>query len=59
LETTIKYGKHPYRIGLLHGGYGASEEMKPVAEKLSHDFGILEFIQTGKSINAQISELYK
>jgi pimeloyl-ACP methyl ester carboxylesterase len=58
MQTIRKYGKRPYRIGLLHGGPGASGEMKPVAEDLSHDFGILEFLQTEKSVNGQIEELH-
>jgi pimeloyl-ACP methyl ester carboxylesterase len=58
LETIRKYGKQPFQIGLLHGGPGASGEMKPVAEKLSCEFGILEFLQTEKSVNGQIEELH-
>lgn len=54
-----KYGQQPYRIGLLHGGPGAAGEMKPVAEKLSRDFGVVEFLQTEKSIDGQVEELYK
>jgi pimeloyl-ACP methyl ester carboxylesterase len=59
LETTRKYGEQPFQIGLLHGGPGASGEMKPVADNLSRDFGILEFLQTKKSVNGQIEELHK
>lgn len=44
---------------MLHRGPGASGEMKPVAENLSKDFGILEFLQTEKSVSGQIDELYK
>lgn len=58
METIRKYGKPPFQIGLLHGGPGASGEMKPVAENLSKDFGILEFLQTEKSVNGQIEELH-
>lgn len=58
LETIRKYGKQPFKIGLLHGGPGASGEMKPVAENLSCDFGILEFLQTEKSVDGQIEELH-
>jgi pimeloyl-ACP methyl ester carboxylesterase len=57
LETIIKYGHGPFQIGLLHGGPGASGEMQKVAEQLSNDFGILEFLQTSKSIKGQIEEL--
>jgi len=59
LDTIRKYGQKPFQIGLLHGGPGASGEMKPVAENLSGDFGIIEFLQTEKSINGQIEELYR
>ena len=59
LHTVRKYGSQPYRIVLLHGGPGASGEMKPVAERLSADFGILELLQTEKSVDRQIEELYQ
>ena len=32
--------------------------MKPIAEKLSGNFGILELIQTEKTVNGQIEELH-
>lgn len=59
MKTVRKYGKQPFRIGLLHGGPGASGDMKPVAKELSRDFGILEFLQTEKSVKGQIEELHK
>jgi len=59
LHTVRKYGSQPYRIGLLHGGPGASGEMKAVAERLSADFGILELLQTKKSVNGQIEEIHQ
>lgn len=58
LKTIRKYGQKPYQIGILHGGPGAAGEMKPVAENLSDDFGILELLQTEKSVTGQIEELY-
>jgi hypothetical protein len=33
LNTIRKYGRGPFRVGLLHGGPGAAGEMKPVADK--------------------------
>ena len=54
-----KYGNEPYRIGLLHGGPGASGEMKPVAERLSTEFGVIELLQTEKTVNGQIEELHR
>ncbi len=58
METIRKYGQKSYQIGILHGGPGAAGEMKPVAENLSNCFGILELLQTEKSVNGQIEELY-
>ncbi len=57
LETIRKYGHKPYQVGLLHGGPGAAGEMKSVAEKLSSNFGVLEYIQSVRSINGQVEEL--
>lgn len=57
METIRKYGKPPFRIGLLHGGPGAAGELQPVAENLAADFGILELLQTAKSVDGQIAEL--
>jgi pimeloyl-ACP methyl ester carboxylesterase len=52
-----KYGKLPYSVLLVHGGPGAAGEIKPVAEKLSRNFGILEPLQTKSSVNDQAEEL--
>lgn len=57
MNTIRKYGKKPFQVGLRHGGAGVQGEMKPVAENLSVDFGIIEFLQTEKSVNGQIKEL--
>jgi pimeloyl-ACP methyl ester carboxylesterase len=59
LETIRKYGSPPYQACLLHGGPGVAGEMKPVAGTLAIDTGILELIQTKKSLNGQIQELYQ
>ena len=59
LRTIKKYGDKPYLIGLLHGGPGASGELKTVAEELSADFGVLELLQSEKSVNGQIEELHR
>lgn len=58
METIRKYGQLPFHIALLHGGPGAAGEMISVVENLSKDFGVLEFIQTEKSVNGQIEELH-
>jgi pimeloyl-ACP methyl ester carboxylesterase len=57
MDTVRKYGKKPYNIVLLHGGPGAAGEMKPVAERLSSDFGVLELLQTKKTIDGQVEEV--
>lgn len=59
MDIIRKYGNAPYTIGLLHGGPGAAGEMRPVAEELSKDFSVLEFLQTKESIDEQIEELYQ
>lgn len=56
-QTIRAYGKAPRRIALLHGGPGAAGEMKPLAEKLAPRFGVLELLQTEKTIEGQIEEL--
>ena len=59
MESVRKYGKEPFRIALLHGGPGIAGEMKPVAEELSLETGVLEPLQTADSVNGQLEELYK
>lgn len=51
------YGTSPYRTAVIHGGPGAAGEMAPVARELSSRFGILEPLQTAKSVQGQINEL--
>ena len=58
-DSVRKYGQPPYRIGLLHGGPGAAGEMKPVAVKLSDNLGILELLQTERSVTGQVEELHR
>lgn len=59
METIRKYGDGPFRVGLLHGGPGASGEMKPVARELSKHCGVLEFLQTASTVNGQLKELHE
>lgn len=59
LETIKKYGQPPFSIGLLHGGPGASGEMRPVAEHLAGEYGVIELIQTKDSIEGQVEELHQ
>ncbi|MHA2224827.1 MAG: alpha/beta fold hydrolase [Candidatus Hodarchaeales archaeon] len=57
MENLRKYGDVPYTIAVIHGGPGAGGEMAPVARELSSFWGVLEPIQTVKSIDGQIREL--
>lgn len=52
-----KYGTYPYTVVVVHGGPGAPGEMKPVAEELSKNFGVLEPLQSADSVEGQIKEL--
>lgn len=52
-----KYGNSPFSVVVVHGGPGAPGEMKPVAEELSRNFGVIEPLQTKNSIDGQIEEL--
>lgn len=52
------YGKKPFTIAVIHGGPGAAGSMAPVAKKLSSiSRGVLEPLQTKKSVEGQIQEL--
>jgi len=57
MSNPRKYGIPPYSIAVVHGGPGASGEMKPVAEELSMQFGVLEPLQTKDSVVGQVEEL--
>lgn len=52
-----KYGCAPFRAALIHGGPGAAGEMAPVAGVLSEDMGVLEPMQTLRSLDGQVEEL--
>jgi pimeloyl-ACP methyl ester carboxylesterase len=52
-----KYGKRPFSVAVVHGGPGAAGEMAPLARTLSAKFGVLEPLQTGRTVGAQIEEL--
>lgn len=59
MKNPREYGSPPYSIAVIHGGPGACGEMKPVAENLSKDLGILEPLQTSSSLQGQVDELKK
>ena len=52
-----KYGSAPYSVVLLHGGPGAPGMMKSLAEIISADFGVIEPLQSEKTIMGQVEEL--
>jgi pimeloyl-ACP methyl ester carboxylesterase len=57
MENWRKYGKAPFEIAVLHGGPGAAGEMAPVARELSGAWGVLEPLQTARTLEGQVEEL--
>ena len=51
------YGLPPYTVAVVHGGPGAAGEMAPVARELSDEFGVIEPLQTARTIADQVQEL--
>lgn len=51
------YGKPPFHTAVIHGGPGAPGEMAPVGRELSSMGGVLEPLQTARTIEGQIEEL--
>ena len=56
-QNVRTYGGRPYSVAVLHGGPGAPGEMAPVARRLSSHAGILEPLQTGRTIEEQLTGL--
>jgi pimeloyl-ACP methyl ester carboxylesterase len=52
-----KYGEHPFKVAVIHGGPGVAGEMAPVARELSRFVGVLEPLQTVASLKGQVIEL--
>lgn len=52
------YGTAPYRIAVLHGGPGAPGYMAPVARELASRTGVIEPLQSARSIDGQVAELH-
>ena len=52
------YGNRPFHIAVIHGGPGAPGEMAPVARELSPVGGVLEPLQTAKTLIGQVQELH-
>jgi pimeloyl-ACP methyl ester carboxylesterase len=57
MKNLRTYGKAPFQVAVIHGGPGAAGEMAPVARELSLSGGVLEPLQTAKTIDGQIEEL--
>ena len=53
MVTFRVHGQKPYTIVVIHGGPGAGGEMAPIARRLSSEWGVIEPIQTKKSIEKQ------
>jgi len=51
------HGAAPFRVAVVHGGPGAAGEMAPVARRLSRSVGVLEPLQTARSVAEQLKEL--
>lgn len=52
-----RHGAAPFRVAVVHGGPGAPGEMAPVARALAPGRGILEPLQTARSLEGQVGEL--
>ena len=51
------YGTPPFTVVVVHGGPGAPGTMAPVARELASSWGVLEPLQTARSLEDQILEL--
>ncbi|VVS95683.1 alpha/beta fold hydrolase [Desulfoluna spongiiphila] len=58
MENVRKYGKAPFEVAVVHGGPGGAGEMAPVARELSREWGVLEPLQTARSLEGQVEELF-
>jgi pimeloyl-ACP methyl ester carboxylesterase len=57
MSNPRRYGSFPFSVAVIHGGPGAGGEMAPVAKRLCASRGILEPLQTGHTLPAQVDEL--
>jgi pimeloyl-ACP methyl ester carboxylesterase len=58
MEANLRFhGAAQFRVAAIHGGPGAAGEMAPVARRLSRNCGVLEPLQTARSVDAQTEEL--
>ena len=57
MKNLRTYGNAPFNVAVIHGGPGAVGEMAPVARELTSGWGVLEPLQTAKSVQGQVEEL--
>jgi pimeloyl-ACP methyl ester carboxylesterase len=57
MEHFRKYGSNPFRVAVIHGGPGAAGSVAPIARKLGEMRGVVEPIQTAKTLDGQVEEL--
>ena len=57
MENPRIYGESPYGVAVIHGGPGAPGSIAPVARELSTICGVLEPMQTKKTLDGQVEEL--
>ena len=52
-----KYGQSPYAVAVVHGGPGAPGSLAPVARELSRNRGVIEHMESARTIEGQVREL--
>jgi pimeloyl-ACP methyl ester carboxylesterase len=57
MKNPRTYGTPPYTVAVIHGGPGVAGEMAPVAREIFRSFGVLEPLQTVRTITGQVAEL--
>ena len=58
MDNPRLYGAPPYTVAVIHGGPGAPGTMAPVARELAPSWGVVEPLQTAKSLEGQVLELH-
>jgi|SRR6056297_678111 len=53
------HGEKPFHVLAIHGGPGASGSLYDLCEKIGKETGIVELLNQGESIEAQINEIHK
>jgi len=52
-----EYGSRPFNVAVIHGGPGAPGYMAPVARELASERGVIEPLQSARTVRDQINEL--